>query len=115
MGGRKACTEEDRASHSLLQAGGRKQDSRARGELSRGKDRVRGQTEERSGLMLTSLHLATGPQAKAWLKEVRMTSVSVPGQGSHSDRAKMKADMSRRGRAALAWELSTSVGGWAQK
>lgn len=115
MAGRKACTEEDRASHSLLQAGGRKRDSRARGELSGGKGGVRGQTEERSGPTLTSPHLTTGPQAKAWLKEVRMTSVSVPGQGSHSDRAKMKADVSRRGRAALAWEPSTSVGGWAQR
>lgn len=95
MVGRKACTEEDRASPSLLQVGGRRQDSRAeKGLLSgEGKAECEGRGR-RSCPMLTSPHLTMG-QRPGWLKEVRKTSASVPGQGSHSDRAKMKAAVSK--------------------
>lgn len=41
----------------------------------RGKGRVRGQMEERSCPVLTFPHLPMGPEAKAWLKAVRMISV----------------------------------------
>lgn len=116
MVGRKECTEEDRASPSLLQVGRRKQDSRAEAGLlsGEGKAECKGR-RERSCPMLTSPHLTMG-QRPGWLKEVRKTSVSVPGQGSRSDRAKMKAAVSRRGLAAPAWEPAHKcVGGWAQK
>lgn len=75
MGGQKECTEEDRASHWLLQAEGRKQDSRARAALlERERQRVRADGGEKCP-MLASPHLPMGPEAKAWLKAVRMTSV----------------------------------------
>lgn len=105
MGRQKECTEEDRASHWLLQAEGRKQDSRARAELlERERQRVRADGGEKlpHARLPTPAHGARGKGlAEGSQNDQR---VSVPGQGLHSDRAKMIAAVNRRGLAALAWK-----------
>lgn len=70
------------------------------------------------GEKLSHAHLPTTcprGQRPGWPKQVRVTSVAVPGRGSHSDGAKMKAVMSRRGPAALAQEPVHEHGRLAQK
>lgn len=81
----------------LLQAEQRRQDRAARG----GKDSARAD----GGAKLPHTHLPTTcprGQRPGWPKEVRVTSVAVPGRGSQSDGAKMKAAVSRSRLAAPA-------------
>lgn len=99
MVGRKEWThrEDTAGKPALLQARQRRQDSGDQGRAARGeRQSVRADGDDK----LPHAHLPTTcprGQRPGWPKEVRVTSMGMPGRGSHSDGAQMKAVVSEDG------------------